>query len=84
MNDHLDENDLFDAIEATGNAFGFVLAEVMLNPNPSSPTQHVRTLAGTLHDLSTSDRFSPNVSIAINGIVSGLLARINKPADPLI
>ena len=67
-----------DALEACGKAFGFVLAAAktdLAGPEPIT-YQRLHAFAGSLHTLVKADRFSPDVSVVLNGVIEGMLSHL--------
>jgi hypothetical protein len=71
--DELTADDFFNLLEDCGKAFGFVLSAALAESTAKGQPFSPRTFAGSLHELCTQERFSPNVHLVVGGIVEGML-----------
>lgn len=70
----IDHDDLMQTLETCGEAMGFALAAALRGGFDFSTNDGINNLSNHLFDLSDSERFSPDVTIAMLGISRGLSA----------
>ena len=70
MDDH-DQH--IETMEACGKAFGFVISAALKEATSGKPFSPA-SFFGALQDLAESDRFSPDVSVVLGGVLLGVAA----------
>lgn len=76
-----DPDAIFDDLsEACGKAIGFALAAALRSREDFSHNDGLRAFAQHLEECIDNERFSPQVSVVMNGITDGLLAFTNAGA----
>jgi hypothetical protein len=63
-----------EALDACGRAFGFIFAMALADPAAMRTKAGVLAFAGQLGDFCDAERFSPDVTLVMSGVIGGLSA----------
>ena len=65
-------NNLNHVLETCGHAVGFALAAALRSQAESSDKSNLKSVAENLQTMVNDARFSPDVTIVLNGLVEGI------------
>ena len=77
----IDDEDMFNLAEACGQAFGLLLGSALAEHETLKTKAGRKDWAQSLNDLCKDERFSPQVSIVVGGIVYGLARHLLAHPD---
>lgn len=83
MTDHITHDELMDALSDCGKAMGFAISTAITAALAGTGIEDavVAQIQAAIGALTEADRFSPHVSLCMNGFVEGIDAFQDAPAD---
>jgi hypothetical protein len=75
------EDQIQELLDACGRAFGAALAFALVSRSDLSTKAGLLKFAGELGDLCDAERFSPDVTLVMSGVIGGMAAVASARPD---